>query len=86
MQNYSFPSVEPSWIRNGEPIAYEGEQWYPKDGTETFLDSEMAHLMDYRSIQIFTDKKDVKPFNRLYTKFGKNKFRYFERRQEDDSY
>ncbi len=85
IQGVAPPKIEAEWIRNGEPIEYQGENWYPKDDTETLLDSEMFFLMNYKDVAVFVDKIDVKPYNRLYTKFGYNKFRYFERRKEDDS-
>ena len=81
LQSYSFAPIEPQWIRDGEPIEFEGELWYPADDTENFIDSEVTLLTDYRGTQVFVDKEDVRPYNRLYTKFGKNKFRYFEKRK-----
>ena len=84
LQSFPFHTVEPSWIRNGEPIEFEGEMWYPQDGTETLLDSEVMYLGEYRGVQFFLDKVDVRPYDRLYTKFGKNKFRYFEKHTSHD--
>ncbi len=72
---------EAQWIRNGEPIEFEGETWYPKDGIETLLDSEVFLIAKYRQVEIFIDKIDVRPYNRLYTKFDRNKYRYFEKKQ-----
>lgn len=83
LQSFSFFSKELEWIRNGEPIEYEGDLWYPQDGVETLLDSEVYPLDVYREVQYFVDKLDVRPYERLYTKFGKNKFRYFERAAKD---
>lgn len=80
----SFPTVpiEPRWIRDGEPIEFESELWYPADGIETLLDSEVYYVGDYKGTQFFIDKLDVRPYERLYTKFGKNQFRYFEKEQK----
>jgi len=78
--NYALSSIEAEWIRNGEPIKFEGELWYPADGIEGFLDSEMRLMGTHQGVEFFIDKVDVRPFNRLYTKFGKNKFRFFEKR------
>ena len=83
MQTYPVQSTEPVWIRNGEPIEFEGELWYPMDGVETLLDAEVYILGEYRGVQFFVDKVDVRPYDRLYTKFGKNAFRYFEKREHD---
>ncbi len=80
LTSYPFNEVEPQWIRNGEPIKYNGELWYPVDGIECLQDSEVLPIGVYRGVQFFIDKIDVKPYNRLYTKFGRNKFRIFEKR------
>ncbi len=77
VQSYMSPSVEAKWIRDGEPIEFEGELWYPADGIESLLDSEVYHIGEYKDVQIFIDKLDVRPYERLYTKYGKNQFRYF---------
>lgn len=84
VQSYLIPAVEAPWIRNGEPIEYEGELWYPADGTESLQDSEVFLIGEQRGIQFFVDKLDVRPYNRLYTKFGRNKFRYFKKRINAD--
>ena len=82
LQTFPVYTSEPEWIRNGEPLEYEGELWYPQDGVEGLLDSEVMYMGEYRGIQFFIDKIDVRPFDRIYTKFAKNKFRYFEKRPE----
>jgi hypothetical protein len=73
-------SLEASGIRDGEPIEYENGLWYPADGTENFLDTEMLFVAEYRGVAVFVDKVDVRPYDRLYTKFDRNKFRFFEKR------
>lgn len=80
VQQYAFPETEAEWIRNGEPIEFEGELWFPADGMETLLDSEVYLAGEYKGAEIFIEKLDVRPLNRLYTKFGKNKFRFFEKK------
>ena len=82
-QAYVVSQNEPQWIRNGDPIKYEGELWYPQDGVETLLDSEVILTGDFQGIQFFVEKIDVRPFARLYTKFGKNKFRYYKKRTNE---
>lgn len=79
LQSYPVAPVEAPWIRDGESVEFEGELWYPADGTEGFLDTEVYFLGEYRGVPFFADKVDVRPFERLYTKFGKNRFRYFEK-------
>ena len=81
LQSYPFPSREAEWILNGEPIEYETDLWYPKDGVENFLDSEVYLLGEYRGVQLFVEKQDVRPYDRIYTKFGRNQYRYFEKRK-----
>ena len=83
LHSYPTPAAEAEWIRNGEPIEFEGDLWYPMDDVESFLDSEMDLMGEYRGVQFFTDKVDVRPYNRLYTKFGRNKFRFFMRRKDE---
>lgn len=82
VQSYNFPPVEARWIRDGQPIEFEGELWYPADGIETFLDSEVYYLGDYKGTQFFIEKLDVRPYERLYTKYSKNQFRYFVKREK----
>ena len=76
-------AVEAEWIRNGEPIEFEEELWYPADSVEGFLDSEMMLVGTYRNVQFFIDKVDVRPYDRLYTKFSRNQFRFYEKRKEE---
>lgn len=80
VQSFPVLPVEPDWIRNGEPVLYEAESWFPADDVESLLDSEVLLLGDYRGTQIFADKVDVRPYERIYTKFGRNKFRYFTKK------
>jgi hypothetical protein len=82
MQSYAFDTLEPQWIRNGEPLLFEGEKWYPTDGIENLLDNEVYPVGEYRGVKFFVEKVDIRPYNRLYTKFGKNKFRYFEQKED----
>ena len=80
IKHYALSSIEAEWIRNGEPIEFEDELWYPADGVEGFLDSEMRLVGEHQGVEFFIDKVDVRPFGRMYTKFGKNKFRFYEKR------
>lgn len=81
VQTFKVPMVENEWIRNGEPIDFEGSLWYPADSTEWLMDNEVFLLGEYRGVQFFAEKVDVRPYNRLYTKFGINKFRFFEKQK-----
>ena len=84
MEVYLIPPLEAEWIRKGEPISFENELWYPADGVEILLDSEVSRLGEYQGVQFFIEKLDVRPYKRLYTKFGHNQFRYFEKRLGND--
>ena len=83
VQSYPSPAIEAAWIRNGEPIEFEGAKWYPVNDYEVLDDSEVYQVGEYKGVQFFVAKIAIKPYNRLYTKFEKNKFRYFERRDDD---
>jgi hypothetical protein len=80
-QVYSSPvaGVEAAWIRNGEPIEFEEGLWYPRSDIEVFQDFEMLQVGEFRGVSFFVAKIDVRPYRRLYTKFGRNQFRYFEK-------
>ncbi len=67
---YSFPEVEARWIRLGQPIEFETEQWYPQDSIDIFLDKEVYLIGNYNGIEVFAEQADVRPYNRIYTKFG----------------
>ena len=83
LQSYPAPLIEAGWIRAGEPIVYENDKWYPVRDVENLMDSEVFQIGEYKDVQIFVDKLDVKPYQRIYTKFAKNKFRYFVRIKND---
>ena len=70
--------TEPLWVRNGEPIVFEAEDWFPTDEVENLLDSEIYQAGTYRDVPFFIEKTDVRPFDRLYTHFSKNRYRAFE--------
>ena len=82
VQSYVLAQAEADWIRNGEPIKFENELWYPQDGVESLLDLEVSSVGVYQGVQFFVDKTDVRPYNRLYTKFGRNLFRYYEKEKQ----
>jgi hypothetical protein len=75
----SYPVTEPEWIRDGQPIEFENVPWYPTDDVEGLLDSEVYQVGEYKGVVFFIDKVDVKPFDRIYTRFAKNRYRAFEK-------
>ena len=80
LPSYPVSTVEAEWIRNGEPLEFEGETWYPKDTIDVLTDSEVMPMGKYKEVQFYTEKIDVRPFSRLYTKFGPNQFRIFKKK------
>jgi len=83
MPSYKMPLAgEAEWIRNGEPIEFEEELWYPRDMVDILMDVEVYLLDEFKGIQFFVEKIDVRPYDRLYTKFGRNKYRLFKKRIE----
>lgn len=82
-KEYPIPEIEAAWIRNGEPIEFEGTLWYPTDNIEILLDEEVYMTGEYRGVLFFFDKTDVRPYRGVYTKFGRNRFRLFEKRSDE---
>jgi hypothetical protein len=74
------PLAEAQWVRDGKPIEFEGELWFPTDDVERLLDSEVYQVGEYKSTLFFIDRVDVRPFERLYTRFSKNRYRAFEKK------
>jgi hypothetical protein len=83
VQSFPSPLIEAGWIRNGEPIEFEGTKWYPVKDYEVLQDSEVFLISEYKGVKVFVEKIAVKPYERIFTKFDKNKFRYFEHRDND---
>lgn len=81
---YPFPEQEVQWIRDGQPLVFEEEKWYPEDVIEILADGEVLQVGEFRSVQIFIEKTDVRPYNRLYTKFGASQFRLFHKKATHD--
>jgi len=77
MAMFQIPEQEAQWIQDGEPIVYEGQQWYPEDRFDVLLDSEVYFKGAYRDVPFFVQKIDVRPYRKIFTKFGRNKFRIF---------
>jgi hypothetical protein len=81
-QVYPVPKEEAEWIVKGWPIDFEGQLWYPRDFVDLLLDSEVTPAGEYKDVQFFVEKIDVRPYDRLYTKFGFNKFRVFTKNHD----
>jgi len=81
--HYPVPQIEAEWIQNGEPLVFEGESWYPKDDVDVLTDDEVYLLGEYRGVQFFVEKVDIRPYHRLRTKFAENRFRAYARERND---
>ena len=79
-KSYSIPEMEAVWIQDGNPIVFEEEFWYPRDDVDILSDEEVYLLGEQEGVAFFIGTIDVRPYNRIYTKFGKNKFRIFEKK------
>ncbi len=77
---WAAPLTEPDWIRDGLPIEYDHSLWYPTREVENLLDAEVYLLGESRGVKFFCDRTDIKPFERIYTRFGKNRYRAFEKK------
>lgn len=84
MPTFAVPKTEAEWIKNGEALAFENEQWYPQDSIDILMDAEVEAVGTYQGTTIFIDKMDVRPYNRLYTKFAKDKFRIYKKKHQYD--
>jgi len=80
MPIFRVPDMEAEWIRNGKPIEFEGEFWYPQDAIEVLLDQEVYLVGEYKGVQFFIEKSDVRPYKAVFTKFDRNKFRVFRKK------
>ncbi len=81
--HYPVPQVEAQWIQDGEPLMFEGEAWYPKDDVDVLLDDEVYLLGEYRGVQFFVEKVDIRPYHQLRTKFAANRFRAYAKERND---
>jgi len=84
MPTFPVPNIEAQWIRDGETLEFEEAQWIPQDHLDILRDSEVYLLGEYRGVQFFVDKTDVRPYERLFTKFGPNKFRSFKKAKKQN--
>ncbi len=75
-------SLEPEWIRNGEPLEIEKTIWYPTDEVERLMEDEMVQIGVFRNVAVFIERVDVKPYARVYTRFDRSRYRSFEPRIE----
>lgn len=68
---------EADWVREGKPVIYENKNWYPSEYIENHLDNEMERIGEFQEVPFYVERRQIKPFNRLYTKFDYHKYRLF---------
>lgn len=79
----SYPIREADWIRDGKPIIYEGLNWHPTENIENHLDKEMEYVGEFQRVPFYVERRQIKPYNRIYTKFGYHKYRVFLEKKND---
>ncbi|MFH1202472.1 MAG: hypothetical protein V1674_06255 [Candidatus Omnitrophota bacterium] len=79
-----FPVKEDSWIREGEPLIFENKPWHPTEDIEILLDSEMDLMGVYKNVPFYVEKRQIKPFDRIYSKFGNHRYRMFKQKETND--
>ena len=77
-----FPIKEDAWIREGLPIIFQDQSWYPTEDIENLLDSEMELRGEYKGVPFYIEKRQIQPFNRIYTKFDNHRYRVFKKQRE----
>ncbi len=75
---------EADWVREGKPIIYESKSWYPTEYIENHLDKEMEYIGEFQQLPFYVELRQIKPYNRVYTKFNYHKYRLFTLKEEDD--
>ena len=83
MAKHAIPDIEADWIQNGEPIEFDEHLWYPQDRFDILLDSEVYFKGEYLGVNFFVEKSDVRPYNKIFTKFGRNKFRVYKKMDQE---
>jgi hypothetical protein len=79
---HDYTTKEADWIRNGQPITYDNKKWYPTEYIENHLDVEMEYAGEFQKVPFYVERRQIKPFNRIYTKFDYHKYRLFTERRE----
>ncbi|MBU2540347.1 MAG: hypothetical protein KJ593_00425 [Candidatus Omnitrophica bacterium] len=75
---------EADWIREGSPIIYESKSLYPTEHVENHLDREMEYVGEFQQVPFYVELRQIKPYNRLYTKFNYHKYRLFLLKEKND--
>jgi hypothetical protein len=74
--------AEPDWIREGQPLVYEGANWLPQRRSEVFAESDLEQVGEYRGVPFFAERADLKPYATLYTTLGPYEYRAFKKERQ----
>jgi hypothetical protein len=76
---------EADWIKEGKPIIFDSRTWNPTEYIENHLDSEMDYVGEFQKVPFYVERRQIKPYNRIYTKFDYHKYRLFLEKKNYDS-
>lgn len=74
---------EADWIKEGRPLINKNNKWYPTEYIENHLDSEMEYVGEFQQVSFYVERRQIKPYNRIYTKFEYHKYRRFTKKNHD---
>lgn len=75
--NKDFSTREAGWVKEGKPIIFGSSSWYPTEYIENHLDAEMEYVDQFQNVPFYVERRQIKPFDRIYTKFDYHKYRLF---------
>lgn len=76
-RNIDYAIKEAGWIKEGKPIIHDDKSWYATEYIENHLDNEMEYVGEFQSVPFYVERRQIKPYNRIYTKFDYHKYRVF---------
>ncbi len=82
--NKDFTTREAGWVKEGKPIIFESRSWYPTEYIENHVDSEMDYVDQFQNVPFYVERRQIKPFDRIYTKFDYHKYRLFIEKKSYD--
>lgn len=79
-----YAAKEAAWIKDGKPILYDNKSWYPTEFIENHLDKEMEYIDSFQKVPFYVERRQIRPYDRLYTKFDYHKYRMFLEKKSYD--
>ncbi|MEW6008659.1 MAG: hypothetical protein AB1629_03400 [Candidatus Omnitrophota bacterium] len=83
-RNIDYAIKEAEWIKDGKPLIYDNKSWYATEFIENHLDNEMEYVGEFQNAPFYVERRQIKPYNRIYTKFDYHKYRLFLERKPTD--